>query len=165
MTSTPSSSPTPAPKPTRASSPRSAKRSRWCRGYNYKQMIAHCFKSMADMGMTHAEIGRALADSEGPLRANVVSMHMYADNPVSPYPNDRIPALADYVKLKPIDCVRLMRQRAINHPKNASATSVETYDWLLGKTLKASRDVIGEAKAKDSGVSGETSVSGDDHAE
>lgn len=104
----------------------------WQPEFKYKQMVSECLASMSSSGMTHAEIGRAIG-----VKGNVVSMHMYPDNPISPFPTDRLPALADAVHLEPIQCLKIARQRSIDHPDNATAMDTRTFDWILKNTVKS----------------------------
>jgi len=101
-------------------------------GITYKQMVSQLMKSMSTYGMTHAEIGKTIG-----VKGNVVSMHMYPDNPITPFPIGRLPALCDAVHLEPIQCVRILRQRSIDHPENSTAISKETIDWIIKNTVKS----------------------------
>lgn len=125
--------------PTRASRRRT---SRWPRGTTYKEMVSECLQDLVNRGNTHAQIGAMLGDSTGPVKGNVVSMHMYSDNTITAYPVDRLPQLSKAVGLKPIECLKIFRQRSINHPKGSTAISTATVDWFLGNTLRARRDIL-----------------------
>lgn len=107
-------------------------------GQTYKQMVAQGLMFMSDQGMTHTEIGRVLG-----LKGNVISMHMYADNPVTAFPTDRLPALATALHLKPRQCLKLARRRTVDHPNNATAMNTETFDWLIKNTAYGLKEKAG----------------------
>lgn len=98
---------------------------------NYKQAIANYLRQLADGGMTHQEIARALGIKSGPA----ITAHLDPANSISPFPISRLPALAKLLDLTPIESLQLITLRAIHHGDSASKFDRRSLHWILTSVI------------------------------